>query len=167
MRLYELTAEYQAFMNAIENDDIPDEAFADTLESIVTAIEDKADNIACIIKSLTAESDAIKAEKARLADRIKAKEKRIEQLETYLANTILAAGIDNIETARNKLTFRKSERVVIDDESAFIEWAMSNNDSLLRYEKPSINKTEVKKVLSCGVILDGARIEKCMNLQIK
>lgn len=167
MKLYELTAEYQAFLLAIENDDIPEEAITDTLESIVTAIEEKADNIACIIKSLTAEVEAIKAEKKRLSDRIEAKEKRVKQLESYLANTIIAAGIDNIETARNKLTFRKSERVVIDNESAFVEWAKEHNDSLLTYKQPEISKKAVKEVLSSGVILDGARIENCMNLQIK
>ena len=65
MKLYELTNDYLALLDAIDNDEIPEEAIADTLESITACIEDKADSIACLLKNLDADIVAIKAEEAR------------------------------------------------------------------------------------------------------
>ena len=42
-----LKNDYLALMRAIDDDEIPEEAIADTLEAIKGEIEIKADNIAC------------------------------------------------------------------------------------------------------------------------
>ena len=167
MKLYELTADYKKFMELIENEDIPQEAIADTLESITSLIEEKADNIACIIKNITAEIGAIKAEEQNLAARRKTKENQIERLKTYLSETLLQSGYTKVETARNKISFRKSESVTVADEAKFIEWAAKYNDELLTYKEPSINKTAIKKALSDGVELDGVELTSKQNIQIK
>lgn len=167
MKLYEIAVEYQNFLEAIENGDIPEEAIIDTLESITSILEDKADNIACLIKNMSAEAEAIKAEEAKLSERRKAKEKQVDRLKEYLSTTLLASGYTKIETARNKITFRKSESVAVDDEAEFIKWAMSNDDAYLTYKDPTINKTAVKEALKNGIELNGVRIESKQNLQIK
>ena len=63
MKLYEISSQYNQFLQAVENGDIPIEAVSDTLEAIEGEFEDKADNIACLIKNKEAEMLAIKAEK--------------------------------------------------------------------------------------------------------
>ena len=131
MKLYELAAEYENLLNAIDAGEIPEEAITDTLESITSLLEEKADNIGCIIKNLTAEAEAIKTEEVRLAERRRAKENQIERLKAYLAEVLTRGGYTKLETARNKMTFRKSESTVIDNETEFIAWAMENNDALL------------------------------------
>ena len=74
MKLYELTNDYQQLLAMLdEENDFPPEAIADTLESISAEIEDKADNIACMLKSIDAYITAIKAEETHLAERRKAK----------------------------------------------------------------------------------------------
>lgn len=166
MKLYELTNDYLAFLEAIENDEIPEEAIADTLEAITACIEDKADSIACMLKNLDAECAAIKAEEARLAERRKAKERQHERIKQYLSETLQRAGLDKIETARNRITFRKSESVEVDEE-AFIKWAEINRDDLLTYSAPKINKTEVKKALKDGIEIVGAELRIKNNIQIK
>ena len=166
MKLYELTNDYLAFLEAIENDEIPEEAIADTLEAITACIEDKADSIACLLKNLDAECIAIKAEEARLAERRKAKEKSHERIKQYLSETLQRAGLDKIETARNRITFRKSESVEVDEE-AFIKWAEINRDDLLTYSAPKINKTEVKRALKDGIEIVGAELRIKNNIQIK
>ena len=65
MKLYELTNDYLALLDAIDNDEMPEEAIADTLEAITASIEDKADSIACVLKNLDAEIVAIKTEETR------------------------------------------------------------------------------------------------------
>lgn len=166
MKLYELTNDYLALLNAIDNDEIPEEAIADTLEAITGEIEIKADSIACLLKNLDAECKAIKAEEERLAERRKAKEKSHERIKQYLSDTLQIAGLDKIETARNRITFRKSEVVEIVDD-VFIKWAEVNRDDLLTYSAPKANKTEIKKALKDGIAIEGAELRINQNIQIK
>lgn len=167
MKLYEIAAEYENLLNAIENGEIPEEAIADTLESITSLLEEKADNIGCMIKNMTAEAEAIKAEEVKLAERRKQKENQVDRLKTYLAEVLTRSGYTKLETARNKMTFRKSESTVIENEAEFIAWAMEHNDSFLTYKDPTINKTAIKKAIASGENIVGAHIESKMNLQLK
>ena len=166
MKLYEIANDYLALMQAIENDEIPEEAIADTLEAITAEFEDKADNIACLLKNLDADIVAIKAEETRLAERRKVKEKSSERIKQYLSDVLQGANIDKIETARNRISFRKSESVEL-DEGAFIEWASENRDDLLTYSAPKANKTEIKKALKGGAEIVGAQLVSKNNIQIK
>lgn len=166
MKLYEIANDYLALMQAIENDEIPEEAITDTLEAIVAEIEDKADNIACLLKNIDAEIVAIKAEETRLAERRKVKEKSAERIKQYLSDVLQSAAIDKVETARNRITFRKSESVEL-DEGAFVAWAMENNNDLLTYSAPKANKTEIKKALKGGAEIVGAQLVSKNNIQIK
>lgn len=166
MKLYELTNDYLALLNAIDNDEIPEEAIADTLEAITAGIEEKADSIACLLKNLDADIVAIKAEETRLAERRKAKEKSIERIKQYLSESLQNAGIDKVETARNRITFRKSEAVEIVDE-VFIKWAQMHRDDLLTYAEPKANKTAIKSALKDGIEIVGAELRIKNNIQIK
>lgn len=167
MKLYEIEQTYLNFINAVENGEIPEDCIADTLESIAGALEEKADNIACLIKNLTAEAAAIKVEEKNLADRRKSKEGQIEWYKQYLSNALQNSGYDKLETARNKITFRKSESVKVADEMAFIEWAKANNADLLSFKEPTINRTAIKQALAAGEEITGAEIEAKNNIQIK
>lgn len=165
MKLYALANDYIALMQAIDNDELPEECIADTLEAITGEIEIKADNIACMLKNIEAEVEAIKEEEANLAARRKTKEKAYERLKEYLSATLQSLSIDKVETARNKITFRKSESVEIDD--TFIEWAQKNREDLLKYSAPTADKTEIKKLLKDGAELQGAQLISKSNIQIK
>ena len=167
MKLYEIANEYLSLMQAIDNDEIPEEAIADTLEAIVGEIEVKADNIACLLKNTEADIAAIKAEETRLAERREAKEKAHERLKQYLSDVLMQTGIDKLETARNKITFRKSEKVEIVDHDAFFEFACTHRSDLLTYTAPKENKTAIKRALKDGVEIVGAELRVNQNIQIK
>ena len=168
MKLYELSKDYENLMLAIENGDVPEEAIADTLESIELMLDDKADNIACWIKQLTAEAEAIKAEEDKLKARRTAKLNRAERLTEYLAECLTNAGRTKIETARNVIAFRKTPgKVVIDDEQKFIAWAQKYADGLLVYKEPTINKTAIKAALDYGAEIEGCRIDSSLKIAIK
>lgn len=167
MKLYEISADYQNLLEAIANGEIPEEAIADTLESVTALLEDKADNIASLIKSLIAEAEAIKAEEDKLKARRTAKLNRAERLTNYLSDTLQRNGRTKIETARNVITFRKTPpKVVFDDEKAFIEWAQANAGCFLNYAKPTVDKTAIKAFLDNGGQLEGAHMERSLNIQI-
>lgn len=166
MKLYELENDYLALMQAIDDEEIPEELISDTLEAIVGEVEVKADNIACLLKNVEADIAAIKAEETRLSERRKAKEKAHERLKQYLSDVLQRMGIDKVETARSKITFRKSESVEL-DEDTFIAWATENRDDLLTYSAPKANKTEIKKALKNGAEIVGAELKINQNIQIK
>ncbi|MBR2388166.1 MAG: siphovirus Gp157 family protein [Clostridia bacterium] len=166
MKLYEVANDYLALMQAIDNDELPEEAIADTLEAIKGEIEVKADNIACLLKNIEADITAFKAEESRLAERRKVKEKAHERLKQYLSNELQRLNIDKVETARNNISFRKSESVELDEET-FIAWASEYRDDLLTYSNPKANKTEIKKALKDGAEIVGASLISKNNIQIK
>lgn len=167
MKLYEIADIYLNLIEAIENEELPEEAVADTLEAITAELEEKADNIACMMKQLNAEADAIREEEKRLAKRRQTKEKVAERCKQYLSDMLLKVGIDKVETVRNKITFRKSEPLDINDE-VFFKWATANGRcDLLSYSAPTANKTEIKKAIKSGVKIEGAEIRTVQNIQIK
>lgn len=165
MTLYELTAEYEALLAALENNEIPEEAINDTLDALAGDIKQKADSIACALKNLDAEISAITAEENRLASRRKQKQAAYVRLETYIANELSRIGIDKIETPRNKISFRRSEKVVCSD--SFLSWAMSERDDLLTYPAPKPNLTEIKNAIRNGETIPGATIQTNHNIQIR
>lgn len=164
MKLYEISDNYKAFLEALENEEIPEEAVADTLEAIEGELTDKVDAIACIIKNTSADADAISAEMERLQERLKAKKKRVEWLKGYLSQSLETIGYPKIETPRNMISFRKSEKVIIGNEDEFIK---EHKDLCKEEIKYKINKTDIKKLIKSGELVSGASLESCMNIQIK
>jgi hypothetical protein len=167
MKLYELTNDYRALMNAIDNEEIPEEAIADTLEAITGEIEVKADEIACLLKNLNADIAAFKAEETRLAERRKQKERAYERIKAYLAEELQKASVTSVDTARNKISFRKSESVYIANEAEFLEWALMNRDDLIKYGEPSPKLTEIKNAIKGGAVIEGCELRTNQNIQLK
>ena len=165
MNLYELTTEFKELINLIENEEIPAEAIEDTLQGIQMEIEDKIDNCACVLKQLNAEIDAIKSEEQRLKERRESKQKKAEWLKNYISHAMTETGKQKIETARNVLSFRKSEAVEIKDD--FIGWAMQNAEHLLSFGKPSPRKELIKEIIKNGGEVTGAEIKTNYSLQVK
>lgn len=169
MQLYELTTEFNHIRDLIvSRASIPKKNLS-TRFLHCRGIKDKADGIACVIKELNAMIEAIKAEEKRLAERRKAKENDVERLKNYLTSELQKCDVDRVETPRNKISFRASEGVVIDgDESQFVERMVAEGkNDLLTFQNPKINKTAIKEALKNGEEIEGAKIERRTNLQIR
>lgn len=166
MRLYDIANDYLELLQAIENGELPLEGISDTLEAIEGELDEKADNIGCLLKSIEAEINAFKAEEQRLAERRKRKEKSYESLKNYLSETLQRTGKMKIETTRNVISFRKSESAEI-DEAVFLAWARDNAKHLITstYTEKA-NKTEIKKELKSGEEIPGAVLVIKQNLQL-
>lgn len=174
MKLYELAEQYRGFeekldifVDMIENGDIDEQAFDDTLDMLTASLEDSVDACACAVKNMEAEAEAMEAEEKRLAKRRKARENAAERLRTYIAVSMQRAGKDKVETARNRLSFRKSTRVYIPNEAAFVQYAMSCREDLLTYKAPTPDRVAIQRALQAGQMIPGALMEDHMNLQIK
>ena len=134
------------------------------LEALQMERTQKLENIALWIKNLESDEVALKAQKDAFVEREKAVKKRIESLKNFL---VMATGGEKFTTTMCAVSFRKSERVAVDDEAAFIAWAQENNDDLLTYKAPTIDRTALKAAIKSGMQFDGVRIESCLNPQIK
>lgn len=168
MQLYEITDVYLDFLNKVENEEIPQEAIEDTLEGLTGLFEDKADAIACYMKNLKAEAEAIKAEETALAERRKVKENSIARLKETLFRQMIETGIEKVETPRNKISLRNNApSVFISDEYNFIEWAKAGHEDLLIYKEPAVNKTAIKDALKAGIEVQGAELRVNRSLTMK
>lgn len=172
--LFELTTEYRLFAEQIDlfceqidSGEIPEEVFWDTLEAMQGEINSKLDNVACIYKQMMYEAAMMKAEELKLCERRKAKEAAAERMKEYIRYSMQAVGMKKLETARNRLSFRSSTRVKIDDEDAFVEWAQAYNPDLLTYKTPAPNKTAIGKVIKSGQPVQGCTLEQGISLQVK
>lgn len=164
MKLYEIKERYIKLMDMIEDGSIPEDAIADTLESIEGEFEDKVDNIASLIKSLNAEAGAIYEEEKRLEERRKRKEKNIDSLKSYLSATMLQLGKSKFESSKNVLSFRKSTSVWIPDEETF----KTKHPDLCKTETVvKISKSDISELLKAGQEVDGAQLVEKQNLQVK
>ena len=144
-------------------------AWFDTLDGIEEAFEDKAFNVAIVVKNMKAEAEQLKAEKLRLAKRQTQKERAAERLEQYLLNSMQAIGRDKIDKPQAVIRVKKNpENTVIDNEKSFIEWAEANGyNDLLKYEQPTVRKTKVKGLLQRSVDLPFVHLERKTKIDIK
>lgn len=164
MKLYEITRELEEFQAMVENGEIPAEAVADTLAGIEFEFDEKVENIACLIKNLAADVDAIEAEAAALTARAKQKKSAIDFYKRYLTEAFGAANREKFESARCAITFRASEKVIIPDIESFYK---NHKDFCKEKVEITPDKTLVKKLLKGGMEIDGAQLEKSQNIQIK
>lgn len=95
MKLYELAKNYAQLMEMAE--EMESDALVDTLEALQDAIEDKAENIAKLIKNLEADAKIIKEEEKRLAERRQSIEKKIDRLKQYLQEQLEVAGLQKVK----------------------------------------------------------------------
>lgn len=183
MTLYEISATMQQFLAAYEAGEIPEEAFADTLEGLDGLMAEKLDDCASAYKGIMAEATELKAEEANLATRRKAKENEAARLAAYIDRCLkdaAGAGVKpaKVETARNVLSYRASEAVDVPDPASVTLWIQAHEgelvdgvavdaERLLKWKEPELSKTELKAALKAGLHIPGAAVKKSYNLQIK
>lgn len=143
-------------------------AWFDTLDGIEQEFEAKAENVAVYIKGLLAEAKQLKAEEQALKIRRQAKEKQAERLKEYLLNNMQEIERKKIDKPKAVISVRNNpESVEISNISEFVQWAIKNDESMLKYAEPEIRKTVVKNALKNGADVPFAKLVKTQSLIIK
>lgn len=153
MKLYEID---QAILDCIdlETGEIID---TDQLDKLTMEREAKLENVACWIKELKAEAEALKAEKMAFAKRQQVAENKMESLKKYLAYALDGQAF---KTVRASVTFRKSQAVEITD-------IYKLDENYLRYKEPEADKTAIKEALKAGQTVAGATLVENTSVIIK
>lgn len=126
----------------------------DRLNDLQLERDAKIENVACWIKELKAEAEAIKAEKLALAERQKVAENKAESLKKWLTYALQG---EKFKTAKCSVSFRKTESVEVTDEG--LSNLMKEHDELLTYKAPEPNKKAIKDALKNGLSVEGVRLE--------
>ncbi len=119
VELYEITQRYKDILNLIDGDLIKEEDVKAALDELRDEVEEKADSLACIVKSLLADIEAFKTEKARLNERQKKAVKaaldelrdEVEEKADSLACIVksLLADIEAFKTEKARLNERQKK----------------------------------------------------------
>ena len=159
MTIYEIN---QAIMECV---DIETGEIIDTeqLDKLQMERDTKLENVACWIKELKAEAEAIKAEKQILAKRQKVAENKAESLKKYLAYTLDGK---KFSTAKCAVSFRTTESVEVTAEG--IENLMRDGkDDLLTYKTPEPNNAAIKQAMKDGLSVEGVQLVQNISTIIK
>ena len=108
MNLYELTANYLALQQMMEDPEADSQMIADTMEALDGDIEIKADNYAKVIKNMEATVVAIKAEQERLKNKKNLLEMNIETLKKNLEASMIATGKRKFKTDLFSFSIQKN-----------------------------------------------------------
>lgn len=159
MTIYEID---QAIMECVdlETGEIID---TEQLDKLQMERDTKLENVACWIKELKAEAEAIKTEKQILANRQKVAENKAESLKKYLA---YALDGKKFSTAKCAVSFRTTESVEVTAEG--LENLMRDGkDDLLTYKTPEPNKTAIKQAIKDGLNVAGVQLVQNISTIIK
>lgn len=159
MKLYELTDNYMQLVELA--DQLDEETFRNTLESIQESIEDKVENTAKVIKSIEADVQAIKEEEKRLKERRQALEKKIDSIKDYLKEQLEKAGIDKVKRPTITVSIQKNPpSVKVIDEKLI-------PSSFMIAKAPELDKKAVLEKLKDGEEVPGVELFQGRSLRIK
>ena len=163
MKLYELTEQYQSFLDYISSDEIEidEQTILDTLESIEGAIDDKVSNLSLVIKALKGEYDVVKRERNRLQSKESALTKKIDSLKEYMLSNMEKVGRQKIKTPLSTVWIQESRLAVkeVDEETIDKKYKIPQPDS--------INRDLILKDTNKGIVVKGVEIGRSRFIRIR
>ena len=169
MTLYDIDAQIAALDGAAEDDMLIDEetgeliSVSQALDALRMEREAKLENVACWVKNLSAEADAIREEENRLLKRRKAAETKAANLKAWLlaAMTREDGTTDKLKTGRVMVSVKRNPpSTVVDDELLPSTYKVAK----ITYQA---NKELIKRELLAGGEVPGAHLEYGRSVIIK
>jgi len=129
------------------------------LEALEMERDTKISNIACWIKDLKAEAEAIKAEKQNLDKRLKADTNKAEQLKNYIDGYLNGA---KFKDSRCVISYRKSVSTEIAE-----DLDLNTLPDGCKTIKVEANRSAIKEALQNGEVINGCKLVEKSNIQIR
>jgi len=150
MKLYELANEFAA----LSNSDMEPEMIADTLEGLDFEIEVKIENCLALIKNELADAEALKAEAAKLTERARMANNRVDRIKEYIAASLETAGKKSLKAGVHQVSIRAPSKSVEIMDSGSLPPELVDYETLIKPDKLAI-----KKQLEAGIAVPGAQIK--------
>ena len=147
--LYEMTTQASELYELLQNEEIDEQTFLDTLESIGT--EEKVEGYCQVLKELQADFDKFKAESDRLAARMKTAKNGIDRMKDSLLSFLKASGQSKVKAGTFTVSIGTSKATNILDENLIpAEFKIPQPDK--------VDKTAIKKAIESGTAVSGAEV---------
>lgn len=155
MTLYEIDAQ---ILECID-EDTGEVIDLERLSELNMERDKKISGVACWIKDLKAEAEALKAEKQNLAKRQQVCENKVESLKRWLTVALNGA---KFKDSRCSIGYRKSTSVTFGENFDFN--ALPEDFKKITIEP---KKTEIKNAIKDGLVIDGVTLEENNNIIIQ
>ena len=157
--LYDLTNQYQQLLEL--ESEIDEQTFIDTLQSIDEAIEDKAENLAKVIKEMEATITTIANEVNRLQSKKQALNNRVSNLKTYLQG----------EMEKVNKTKIKGELFTVNIQNNPPSLRVDRTDNIPKdffiEQEPTLDKKALKEAVKNGEVIEGVALVQTRSLRIR
>lgn len=163
MRLYEINAEIDALLSAVDPETGELTVDMEALEALEMERDAKLENLALAVKNYASDIAALKAEENALAERRGALERQMKRAKDYLERNLNG---EKFSTPRVAVTYRRTEAVAIDDEALFFGWC-THHPAFIRFEVPKPDKTAIKTALKAGEEVPGATLEQRISMSVR
>jgi hypothetical protein len=162
--LYDIDQMLVEAIEAIEaeaeaNEGVYSESWDAILEGLQMDRKTKLLDCARYIKSVEAMAEAVKAEKQALAKKQEALENKAERIKAWVTKSMLENNDSGIQDANTKLSWRKSEKCIVTDESKI-------DDKFFKIVRSPM-VAEIKAAIKAGQTIAGAELQSNVSLQIK
>lgn len=157
MNLYELSLAFQD----VQNMDLDPEVMKDTLDSIGGTFENKAENMAKLIRNLESDRLAYKEEEDRLKTKRQAVENKLKWLKTYLKDCMKLTGKTKFKSGMFNFSIQKNPVSVNINNKKILP------EDYLISRPPKVNNTLLKKALKDGIEVPGAELKQTEGLRIR
>ena len=169
MTLYDIDAQIAALDGAAEDDMLIDDetgeliSVSQALDALRMEREAKLENVACWVKNLSAEADAIREEENRLVKRRKAAETKAANLKAWLlaAMTREDGTTDKLKTGRVMVSVKRNPPSTLVDDALL---PSTYKVAKITYQA---NKELIKRELLAGGEVPGAHLEYGRSVIIK
>lgn len=169
MTLYDIDAQIAALDGAAEDDMLIDEetgeliSVSQALDALRMERETKLENVACWVKNLIAEADAIREEENRLVKRRKAAETKAANLKAWLLSAMTREDgtTDKLKTGRVMVSVKRNPPSTVVDDALL---PSSYKVAKITYQP---NKEMIKRELLAGCEVPGAHLEYGRSVVIK
>lgn len=160
MRMYDLAGEWLELADM--ETEIDADTFADTMESIEAAIEDKADAYAAILNEFSGTIAACQNEIRRLTEKKKALETRSAMLKENLTACMVMMDRRKIQTGFNTFTIQANPP------SVAIQCPIEELPAeYIKYKDPEPDKTKLKAALKLGAVIPGVELVQTEGVRIR
>lgn len=161
MKLYELTENYLNLQELLETEEVDQNLITKALDEVGGELEDKAENIAKLIKTLDVDINGYKAEEKRLADKRKSLENRVKSLKEYLDSAMKLTGKKKFKGQLFSFNIQKNPPSVnVTDENIIPSKYYIPQD-------PVLDKKTLLADLKAGEEVPGAEINQTESLRIR
>ena len=165
LKLYEIADEYRALMSLMdisEDDEIDTDSFLLALAALESDFSSKTTNIACLIREITAESQAVTETAKTLQNRAQRLDKRATLLRDYLHQQMQIIGLDHASDSRIRVSLKKNPPSVrVDTDTIPLEYCR------VIPERIEPDKTAIKAALKVGITNPGCALIQTTRLDIQ